>query len=100
MALTAEQRALRAAVAADTRWARTVDRSAATEAARAGLEARIAAQYGIPDDLPPAEYAKRLAVAKRAYYKGLSLKSSIARSRAAGHLAEAEAAEAELREAG
>lgn len=97
--MTPEQRAMRAKVAADTRWARTADRSAATSAARDGLDARLRRDYGIPDDLPPDEDAKRMASARKAYFTSLAFKSSRARAKAAEYAREAANAEAELREA-
>lgn len=45
-----------------------------------GLDRRIAADAGIPDDLTPAEYALRLAAARRAYFIRLSRKAADARS--------------------
>jgi hypothetical protein len=92
-------------LAAHASWARTSDRTARTAPAREGLEARIARQYGISHDLPPAEYAIRIESARRAYFAGLARKSARARRQATqAQLAvdrvlaevEAEAADAEL----
>lgn len=78
------ERTLRASAAAHASWARTPNRTARTAPAREGLEARIAREYGIPDDLPPAEYEKRLANARKAYFGALALKSAKVRRQRRG----------------
>lgn len=80
MTLTPEQRSFRAATAAHAMWARCPDRSARVRPANAGLEASIARRYGIPADLPPAEYAVRIESARKAYFRRLAAKSVKARA--------------------
>lgn len=77
------ERSARARLAAHASWARCSNRAARLANAHAAAEARIARDYGIPEDLPPAEYAVRLANAKRAYFGGLARRSARARRRAA-----------------
>ena len=79
--MTPEQRRLRASAAAHAQWARCPDRAARLRAAHQGLERRIAREYGIPDNLPPAEYAIRLESARRAYYTAMALRSSMKRAK-------------------
>ena len=80
-ALTPEQRALRARLAAHESWASTTDRSARTAAARKALEDRFVREarerFG---DLPPDELARRAEHLKRAHMTRLALASSRARS--------------------
>lgn len=71
-----EQRSFQAATAAHAMWARCPDRAHRLRNAHAGLEARIARDYGIPDNLPPAEYALRIESAKKAYFRSLAAKSA------------------------
>lgn len=78
--MSPEQRAQRVA-AAHASWARTTNRVGRLTNAHAAAEARIAREYGIPDDLPPAEYATRIESAKKAHYRRLALKSAKARAR-------------------
>lgn len=82
------ERSLISSIAAHESWARTSDRTARTASARAGLEARFLREAD--GDPIRAEHLRK------AYYKRLALKSAISRRKAAGLLAEAEAAEAEL----
>lgn len=80
--MTAEspaERALRARVAAHVRWAHEPDRRAATEAARAGLQARFEQQVDPDGVLDPVELAKRAESARKAYYARLSQLSAKAR---------------------
>jgi hypothetical protein len=79
MALTPEQRALRASAAALTRWSRE-DPSANAARGQAGLLARFerearAAEPGLTDT----EYARRAECARRAHMARLALSSSKAR---------------------
>lgn len=80
--MTPEQRAQRS-VAAHSSWARTPDRSARCAPGFDGLEAKIAREYGIPDNLPPTERAQRLKSAKSAYFRRLAMRSVKKRRRAA-----------------
>lgn len=78
---TPEQRSFQAATAAHAMWARCSDRSGRVRAANRGLEARIAREYGIPADLPAAEYATRIESARKAYFRSLAQRSAKARAR-------------------
>jgi len=78
--------------AAHTRWGRESNRTAATQPARAAFNQRFLDEA----DGDPI----RAANLRKAYYKGLSLKSAQARRKARELTATAEAAEAELTEAG
>lgn len=69
MSLTPEQRKLRARLAAQARWARTEDRSAATRAARDALAAKWAAS-------PDPEAAKAEHMARMAYRSSVARKSA------------------------
>lgn len=90
--MTPSERSLAASLAAHTSWGRTEDRRARTAPARAALEARFLEEAnGDP---------KRAQNLRTAYFKRLALKSAQSRRRAAGLLAEAEIAEAELKSAG
>lgn len=84
MALTPEQRSMRARIAAHTRWANETDRSAATAPARAALVERFAREVDPDGQLDPAERATRAAHALQAYMLRLSLASSRARAAGAG----------------
>lgn len=74
---------LRGRVAALERWAHTEDRAAATAPARAGLEARFAAEVDPQGILDPAELAARVAAKRKAHFARLSLLSAQSRRRAA-----------------
>lgn len=91
-----DQLILQRSAAANARWARCSNRSEATEPARRGFDARLARDYGIPDDLPPAEHAARMANARKAYFQTLSLKASTARRKAKKLTVEAEAVDQQL----
>src|SRR5687768_15029935 len=82
------ERRLVASIAAHTSWANTPDRTARTAPARAALERKFLAEAGGDPT--------RAAHLRSAYYKRLALRSAISRRKAAGLLAEAEAADAEL----
>ena len=73
--------AARASIAANTRWAHEPDRSAATAPARTALQDRFERDVDPDGTLPPAERAKRVTNAKRAYYQSLAIKSAQARAR-------------------
>jgi len=82
------ERRLAAQVAAHESWAATADRSARTAPARAGLDAKfLAAADGDP---------VRAAHLRKAHFYRLALKSAASRRKAAGLLAVADQAEAEL----
>jgi len=68
-----------ARIAANERWAREPDRSAATQAARDGMARKFEDQVDPDRTLPPEERAKRADSARRAYYQRLARKSAQAR---------------------
>ncbi|MAU81884.1 MAG: hypothetical protein CME34_08435 [Gordonia sp.] len=73
------ERSLIASLAAHESWAKTPDRAARTAAARRGLEDKFEREVDPNGVLPPAERAKRVANARKAYYARLALKSAQAR---------------------
>ena len=77
--------ALRAQIAAHTRWSREPDRTAATQPARDAFRAKFVKMVD-PDGTisDPVELEKRVASARRAHYRGLARKSAIARRRNKG----------------
>jgi hypothetical protein len=88
-ALTSSERSLRASLASDTSWRNTIDRTARSQPGRDAMSAKIEAETiaAIGESnwakLTPAEQAKRIENARRAYFKRLALKSAIARRRRA-----------------
>ncbi|MCA0332269.1 MAG: hypothetical protein LCI03_20585 [Actinobacteria bacterium] len=76
-ALTPEQRALRARLAAYTSWANTPDPSARTAPARAASLAR----FEDPSIADPVERERRAMYARKAHFARLALKSAEARRR-------------------
>lgn len=70
---------LRHQIAANESWAQTPDRTARTQAARQGLEERFAREVDPDGVMSPADRAKAIANARRAYYQRLALKSAEAR---------------------
>jgi hypothetical protein len=68
-----------ASLAANSRWAKEEDRSAATQAARDGLQRRFEDQVDPDRTLPADERAKRADSARRAHFQRLALKSAQAR---------------------
>lgn len=80
----ASDRYLAASIAANTRWAREPDRSAATRPARDAFERRFEDEVDPDRTLSPAERARRAANAKRAYFHRLALKSAQSRRAAGG----------------
>jgi hypothetical protein len=88
--MTAEspaERASRARCAAHARWAQETDRGAATEAARAGLQARFERQVDPDNVLDPIERAKRAESARKAYYANLTRLSAKKRRERKGQAA-------------
>jgi hypothetical protein len=81
--MTRTEASMYASIAANERWARTSDRTAATAPARAGLDARFEAEVDPNGTLDPAERAKRIAAKRRAYFKRLALRSAQSRRQAA-----------------
>jgi hypothetical protein len=76
-----QERSLQARAASNASWAHTANRAARLANAHAGRDAYIARHYGIPADLPPAEYELRMGSARKAYFASLALKSVKARRR-------------------
>lgn len=72
---------LRAQIAANTRWANTVDRSAATAKARQAANDRFERQVDPEGVLAPEERAKRAAQARRAHMQKMSLAAARARAK-------------------
>jgi hypothetical protein len=73
---------LRGRIAACERWAHTSDRSAATAPARAGLDAKFAAEVDPDGILDPDELSRRVAAKRRAHFARLALLSARSRRRA------------------
>lgn len=84
--LTPEQRSLRARLAAHTLHSK-VDSTAHTKPARAAFLDRFLEEVDPCRVLPEAERHRRAQQAKKAYFAGLALKSSRARSRKPGDAA-------------
>ena len=78
---TPADRALRARLAAHTRWARTPDRTAATAVARAAFLDRFDRQVDPDDTLDPETRARLAANARSAHFARLALASARARRR-------------------
>ena len=86
------EKSLVASYAAELSWANTENRTARTAPARAARDAKFLEQA----DGDPV----RAAHLRKAYFKGLALKSAQGRRKAKEMTAQAEAADAELAEAG
>lgn len=91
-ALTPAERHLSSTIAAHESWANTSNRTARTAPARAALDAKFLEQAG--GDRVRAEHLRK------AHFARLALKSAQSRRKAKELTATAEAAEAELAEAG
>lgn len=83
MPVSQSERTLRATIAAHSSWANTPDRSARTEPARQGMQARFELEVDPTGTLAPAERARRAASARKAYFLTLALKSARSRRLAA-----------------
>lgn len=79
--MTASDRQLRARIAANTRWSKEKDRTAATARARAAALERFEHQVDPAGELPAQERAVRAEAARRAHYQRMALKSAKARRR-------------------
>ena len=75
----ADDRALIARIASNSRWAKEPDRSAATAAARSANDKRFELQVDPDGKLDPAERARRAASARKAHMQTMSLKAAQAR---------------------
>lgn len=85
--LTSSERSMHGRIAAHQRWAHEPDRYGATAAARGALAKRFAAEIDPDGSLErdnPAEFERRFAHAKKAFYVGLALKSALSRRQKAG----------------
>lgn len=82
MALTPEQRSMRARIAANARWAREDSRAhgGAMARARAAFEARFVDEVDPDRQLSEDDRTRRVRNARAAYYSRLQLASSRARS--------------------
>jgi hypothetical protein len=74
---------LRGRIAANERWARVADRTAATAPARAGLDAKFAAEVDPDGTLGPEDRARRIDAKRRAHFARLARLSAQNRRRAA-----------------
>ncbi|SDR76242.1 hypothetical protein SAMN04488570_0300 [Nocardioides scoriae] len=79
-----ETEAERRQIAANARWAREPDRSAATQPARDGMLRRFEDEVDPDRTLPAEERAMRAENARRAFYQRIALKSAQSRRRKAG----------------
>ncbi len=77
--LSAEERTMRARLAAHQSWANTADPTARTAAARDAFARRFEDQVDPDRTLPPAERRRRAEHARKAYFQRLALKSAQAR---------------------
>lgn len=68
-----------ASIAANSRWAKESDRTAATQAARDGFLRRFEDEVDPERVLSPAERSRRAESARKAYYQRLALKGAQAR---------------------
>ncbi|MBA5846257.1 hypothetical protein [Gordonia amicalis] len=73
------ERSLIAQLAAHESWAKTPDRTARTANARRALEDKFEREVDPDGVLSPADRAKRVENARKAYYARLALKSAQAR---------------------
>ena len=80
--LTDSQRVLRGQIAANTRWGRTRDRTAATAPGRRAFIEKFEREADPDGTLNPAERAKLAENLRRAYYQKLAFRSARARQRA------------------
>ncbi|ORT46551.1 hypothetical protein [Frankia sp. KB5] len=74
--LSPELRSLRARAAANSSWARTWDRAARTQPARAAMLRRFEQQVDPDGVLDPAERARRAEYARKAHMQLLALRSA------------------------
>jgi hypothetical protein len=85
------ERSMNASAAANTRWAFTKDRSAATATARKAFNDSLEKQVDPAGELSPDERARRAAMLRRAHMKRLAMRSAKSRRAAAGARQGAEA---------
>lgn len=82
MSMEPNERALRARLAAHTRWALEPDPAAATAKARQVFMDRFEREVDPDGDMDPVERARRAKSARKAHFTRLALKSAQARRRA------------------
>lgn len=75
------ERAMRGRLGAHTRWAKEIDRTAATAPARRALLERFEREVDPDGTLDPAERQKRAESARKAFYTRMALKSAQSRRR-------------------
>lgn len=85
--MTPEQRRLRSQVGAHAKWARTEDRTAATEPARKGFLAKLAREVDPDGSMDPATRDALVESKRKEHYARMALASSRARSRKAAQAA-------------
>ena len=76
---TPSEQSMRGALGAHVSWANTENRTARTAPARKAFDGRFEHEVDPDGVLPPAERAKRVENARRAYFLRLALKSAKAR---------------------
>jgi hypothetical protein len=76
---TVSERSQIAKIAAHAKWAKSEDRSAATQAARDGMLRKFEDEVDPDRKLLPEERARRAESARRAFYQRIALKSAQAR---------------------
>lgn len=81
MSLTPEQRQARARLGAHAKWARTEDRTAATEKMRRGFTEKLERQVDPDGSMDPATRAAMVESARKEFYQRMALKSSLARAK-------------------
>jgi hypothetical protein len=81
LSLTPEQRAMRASIAAHTRWAKEPDPPARTATARRAFLERFEREADPDGVLDPGERTRRAEHLRRAYFTRLALASSRARKK-------------------
>lgn len=79
--MTPAERALRARIAANTKWATTADRSAATAKARRAFADRWERHVDPDGVMSPEDRARAAQNAKRAHFQRMALKSAQSRRR-------------------
>ena len=72
---------LRARIGAYTKWARTDDRTAATEPARRAFRSKFEREVDPDGVMPVEERLRRAEAARKAHYARLALKSAQARAK-------------------
>lgn len=79
--MTPEQRRLSATAAVHASWAKTEDRTARTAPGNKAFLDRFERQVDPDGVLSPVDRAKRAESARKAYFAGLALRSSLARAK-------------------